>query len=64
VRSCARRYGEASRAELDEAAAWTRLRSQQLREQCDEVGLLYLDVGAVGFEAALQQARDHLLGPS
>jgi hypothetical protein len=55
---------EASRAELDEAAAWIRLRSQQLRDQCDQEGLLYLDVGAVGFRAAMRQARGHLLGRS
>jgi hypothetical protein len=53
---------EASRGELNEAAAWIRLHSQQLREECDEEGLLYLDVGALGFQAAMQQARGHLLG--
>ena len=53
---------EASHAELNEAAAWIRLRSQQLREECGAEGLLYLDVGAVGFQAAMQQARSHLLG--
>jgi hypothetical protein len=53
---------EASRGELNEAAAWIRLRSLQLREECDEEGLLYLDVGALGFRAAMQQARGHLLG--
>ncbi len=55
---------EASRAELDEAAAWIRRRSRRLREECDEEGLLYLDVGALGFEAAMRQARGHLLGRS
>ncbi len=53
---------EASRAELDEAAAWIRRRSDQLREECREQGLPYVDVGALGFPAALQQARRHLLG--
>jgi len=53
---------EASRGVLNEAAAWIRLRSQQLREECDEGGLLYLDVGALGFQPAVQQARGHLLG--
>ena len=53
---------EASRAELIEAAAWIRLRSHQLREECGEEGLPYLDVGALGFHAAVQQARRHLLG--
>src|SRR4029450_6463991 len=53
--------GEASRAELTEAAAWIRDRSNQLRDECREEGLPYVDVGAVGFEAAMQQARRHLL---
>jgi hypothetical protein len=53
---------EASRGVLNEAAAWIRLRSQQLRKECDEKGLLYLDVGALGLQAAMQQARGHLLG--
>jgi hypothetical protein len=54
--------GEASRAELNAAAAWIRLRSQQLRKECAEEGLPYLDMGALGFHAAVQQARGHLLG--
>ena len=53
---------EASRAELTEAAAWIRRRSEQLRDECGEVGLPYLDVGALGFHAAVRQARRHLLG--
>ena len=53
--------GRPSRGELNEAAAWIRLRSQQRREECDEEGLPYLDVGALGFQAAMQQARGHLL---
>jgi len=43
---------KASRAELDEAAAWIRHRSHQLREECREETLPYVDVGAVGFQAA------------
>jgi predicted kinase len=54
--------GDASRAELTEAAAWIRHRSHQLREECREEGLPYVDVGAVGFEAALRQARRDLIG--
>ena len=53
---------EASRAELDEAAAWIRRRSRQLRDECDQEEQLYLDLGAVGFQAAMEQARGHLLG--
>jgi hypothetical protein len=53
--------GEATRAELTEAAAWIRHRSRQLRKECREEGLPYVDVGAVGFEAAMQQARRHLI---
>jgi len=53
-----------SRAELDEAAAWIRRHSEQLREQCDRTGQLYLDVGDLGFKVALKVAREHLLGRS
>jgi len=56
------RETEASRAELDQAAAWIRLRSEQLRDQCDREGLRYLDMGALGFQTTMQQARGHLLG--
>jgi hypothetical protein len=52
---------EASPAELAEAAAWIRHRSHQLREECREEGLPYVAVGALGFEAAMQQARRHLI---
>jgi predicted kinase len=52
---------EASRAELTETAAWIRKRSHQLREQCREEGLPYVDVGVLGFASAMQQARRHLL---
>ena len=52
----------ASRAELGEAAAWIRRRSGQLREECRVAGVPYVDVGEVGFEAAMLQARRLLLG--
>lgn len=52
----------ASRAELQEAAAWIRRRSRQLREECGEAGVPYVDVGELGFEAAMRQARRLLLG--
>jgi hypothetical protein len=56
--------GEATRAQLTEAAAWIRHRSHQLRKQCREEALPYVDVGALGFEAAIQQARHHLTRPN
>jgi hypothetical protein len=52
----------AARAELGEAAAWIRRRSRQLREECAAVGVPYVDVGELGFEAAMLQARRVLLG--
>jgi hypothetical protein len=54
---------QASSAELDQAATWIRHRSHQLREQCRTQGLPYVDVGALGFKTAMQQARQHLPGP-
>jgi predicted kinase len=51
----------ASREELREAAAWIRRRSRQLREECGDAGVPYVDVGDVGFEAAMVQARRQLL---
>jgi hypothetical protein len=51
-----------SSSELDEAASWIRHRSTQLREQCDALGLPYVDVGEAGFEAAMSEARRVLLG--
>ena len=53
---------EASQVELDEAAAWIRQRSIQLTQECRTAGLPYVDVGRVGFQAAMKQARRHLLG--
>jgi hypothetical protein len=52
----------ASRAELGEAAAWIRRRSRQLQQECGGVGVPYVDVGELGFEAAMRQARHLLLG--
>jgi len=53
---------QASSTELDEAAAWIRQRSRRLREECRQKRLPYVDVGALGFQAAMEQARRHLLG--
>jgi len=53
---------ELSPAELDEAAAWIRHRSCQLRQECKAEGQPYVDVGALGFSDAMRQARRHLLG--
>jgi len=55
---------EASTAELNEAAAWIRRRSHQLRHECQAEGLPYVDVGALGFHDAMQQARRRLLDRS
>ena len=54
---------EMSGEELKEAAAWIRQRSLQLRTECQDVGLPYVDVGELGFESALREARRHLLTP-
>ena len=54
----------ASRAELVEAATWIRRRSVSLREECRESGLPYVDVGDVGFEAAMTEGRRILVGHS
>jgi hypothetical protein len=54
----------ASRAELGEAAAWIRQRSRQLRDECGDAGVPYVDVGELGFEAAMRKARRLLLGRS
>jgi hypothetical protein len=52
----------ASRAERGEAAAWIRRWSRQLREECGAAGVPYVDVGKLGFEAAMLEARRLLLG--
>src|SRR6266571_2971445 len=50
------------RTALGEAAAWIRRWSRQLREECGAAGVPYVDVGELGFEAAMRQARRLLLG--
>jgi hypothetical protein len=52
---------DASREELRAAATWIRRRSRQLRVECGDAGVPYVDVGEVGFEAAIVEARRHLL---
>jgi hypothetical protein len=52
----------ASWEELGEAATWIRRRSQQLQDECLDAGVAYIDVGEVGFEATMIQARRQLLG--
>jgi 2-phosphoglycerate kinase len=52
----------AARAELGEAAAWIRRRSRQLGDECAAAGVPYVDVGELGFEAAMLEARRLLLG--
>ena len=51
----------ASREELREAAAWIRRRSRELRQECAAADVPYVDVGEVGFEAAMARARRQLL---
>jgi len=52
----------ALREELGEAATWIRKRSQQLYEECLNAKMRYIDVGEVGFQTAMVEARRHLLG--
>jgi hypothetical protein len=52
---------EASQAELTAAAGWIRGWSDQLRQDCDKAGLPYVDVGHLGFEAAMRQAQRQLV---
>jgi hypothetical protein len=52
---------EAPSSELVEAAAWIRRRSDQLRAECGEAGLSYLDVGELGFDAAMREGRRRLI---
>jgi len=47
--------------ELEAAAAWIRSRSRQLRNECRELGLLYVDVAEAGFETAMNEARQALV---
>jgi hypothetical protein len=51
----------ASRAELDATAAWIRRDSNYYRRECARLGLPYVDVGDLGFDAAMIEARRHLL---
>jgi len=55
---------ELSPEELRESASWIRHRSRQLREQCANLRVPYMDVGEAGFEAAMAEARRLLLGRS
>jgi predicted kinase len=54
---------QASPAELAHAAAWIRQRSHQLRDECRQRGVPYIDVGALGPQVAMRHARQHLVGP-
>jgi hypothetical protein len=51
-----------SPGQLRESASWIRQRSKQLRQQCNALRVPYVDVGEVGFEAAMAAARRLLLG--
>jgi hypothetical protein len=51
----------ASRAELDAAAAWIRQESDTYRRECALHSLPYIDVGDLGFDAAMTEARRCLL---
>lgn len=51
----------ASRAELHATAAWIRRESNYYRRKCAHLGLPYVDVGDLGFDAAMIEARRHLL---
>jgi hypothetical protein len=55
--------GEATMAEheLEAEAARVRARSRELRTECVMAGLPYVDVGTVGFDAAMNDARHRLL---
>ena len=52
----------ASRADLDLTAAWICQESGQYRVECTRLLLPYVDVGDLGFDAAMVEARNHLLG--
>jgi len=52
----------APRAELDAIAAWIRQESDYYRRDYARLGLPYVDVGDLGFDAAMTEARRHLLG--
>jgi hypothetical protein len=50
-----------SRADLDIAAAWIREESNQCRLDCTRLSLPYVDIGDLGFDTAMIEARNHLL---
>ena len=51
---------ELSPEELRKSASWIRYRSRQLAQECNVLGVPYVDVGEAGFPAAMAEAR-HLL---
>jgi len=46
---------------LDATAAWIRRESDYYRRECARLGLPYIDVGGLGFDTAMTQARRRLL---
>lgn len=54
-------HRQATWAQLDEAASWIRQRSVELRAECRDLHLPYVEVSELGFDAAMTQARGHLL---
>ena len=52
----------ASREELSESATWIRQRSEHLYEECLHAGLVYIEVGEIGFDVAMIEGRHQLLG--
>jgi len=53
-----------SPGDLRESASWIRHRSGELAEQCTALRVPYVDVGRLGFPAAMAEARRLLLGLS
>lgn len=51
----------ASQVELDATAAWVRQESDYYRRECARLVLPYVDVGVLGFDPAMTEARLHLL---
>ena len=54
-------HQEASLTELDTTAAWIRREGNHYRRECARLGLPYVDVGDLGFDAAMAEPRRHLL---
>ena len=54
--------GDLSPEARRESASWIRHRSRQLRQQCADLRVPYLDVREAGFEAMMAEARHLLLG--